>query len=157
MITNYLTIAFDGLKTLSLIHKSRVKAYEQAEKKATVMELKDFITSLIHESVGFNEDLENLLVELENECAMSTNDDELRLHQSQFYYAVAKSQNNSRTVFLSCLLGDSYSLKAYQELLNYHNISLFPRIKLKLEQQLKRITDQIAKIEIYQVSTQNVA
>jgi hypothetical protein len=154
MITNYLTIAFEGLKKLSYIHKYRVKAYEQAERKATGTDLKHFIIDIIRESEEFNDDLENLLIEIEKECTLNYKEEDLRLHQSQFYYAVAKSQSNSRTVFLSCLLGDSYSLKAYHDLLNYQNISLFPAIKTKLETQLKKIMGHIERIEIFQVSTQ---
>lgn len=154
MITNYLTIAFEGLKKLSYIQKYRVKAYEQAERKATETDLKHFIIDIIRESEEFNDDLEDLLLEIEKEYTLNYKEEDLRLHQSQFYYAVARSQNNSRTVFLSCLLGDSYSLKAYHDLLAYQNISLFPVIKAKLENQLKKIKDHIERIEIFQVSTQ---
>ncbi len=153
MITNYLMVAFEGLKTLRLIHKSRVLAYEQAEKKACVAEMKDYLSQVIRESRSFGKDLENFLAEIEGELGNSKPEEESRIHQSQFYYAVAKSQSNSPTVFLSCLLGDSHSLKAYQDLLSYHNIGLFPRIKQKLEQQFKKIREQIEKVEIFQVST----
>ncbi len=110
--------AIRSLMQLREINAVRVKGYQKAVDMIKNGNSKKYFQVKINETNNLTECI-NRLIETPSFERLKTNRVETkRLHQSQFYFTMAATSSNPRTVALSCQLGDKFAENAYASALS---------------------------------------
>lgn len=130
---NFNEEALRSLKQLREINTVRAKGYQKAADMTKNGNSKNYfqikineinsVTELIDRSIESVPEPENLMYKFENE----------KPHQSQFYFTMAATTTNPRTVAVSCQLGDKFAEKAYASALSVLNMLSLPELKSVLD------------------------
>jgi len=118
--------AIKSLIQLREINSVRVKGYQNAIDVIRNGELKNYFQVKIKEIVDFSECINRSIDSTSYDVKEPVRIDGEKIHQSQFYFTMAMSSNNPRTVALSCQLGDKFAAKAYEATLSLVEFLSFP-------------------------------
>jgi hypothetical protein len=133
--------AMRSLRQLCEINAVRVKGYQKAVDMIKNGNSKKYFQIKIDETIDLTECI-NRSIEAANfermKAAKVEND---RIDQSQFYFTMAASSTNPRTVALSCQLGDKFAEKAYSMALN--KLLSFPDLMNKLGKHISSLRKSI--------------
>ncbi|UTA70177.1 MULTISPECIES: hypothetical protein [Emticicia] len=125
--------ALRSLKQLREINTVRAKGYQKAVDMTKNGSSKKYFEVKINESKSLSEFIDRSL-EIVNEPESNLRKlEEDKLHQSQFYYTMAASSTNPRTVAVSCQLGDKFAEKAYASALSVLQLLSWPEVKSVLD------------------------
>lgn len=142
---NFNYVVFRNLVKIVTMQNYRREAYTKAAYVANNLSLREYFYKLIEESDKFTEELSNCITEIETDLKIERSEEEVSgtIEKSQFYYAIAKTNSNLRTVCLSCKLGDVSCTKLYEEILGFVNICQFPSIRAMVQNQKKKIESHL--------------
>lgn len=118
--------AMRSLKQLCEINAVRVKGYQKAVDMIKNGNSKRYFQIKIDETIDLTEYINRSIEGANFERMKPAKIESERIHQSQFYFTMAASSTNPRTVALSCQLGDKFAEKAYTLALN--QLLLFPEL-----------------------------
>ncbi|GAB3515224.1 hypothetical protein [Emticicia fontis] len=116
--------AMRSLKQLCEINAVRVKGYQKAVDMIKNGNSKKYFQVKINETIDLTEYINRSIESTNFERTRSTKVENEKIHQSQFYFTMAASSTNPRTVALSCQLGDKFAEKAYASALS--QLLMFP-------------------------------
>lgn len=110
--------AIRSLMQLREINAVRVKGYQKAVDMIKNSNSKKYFQVKINETNYLTECIDRLIESSDSEKIKSNKVEAKRPHQSQFYFTMAATSTNPRTVALSCQLGDKFAEKAYASALS---------------------------------------
>ena len=120
--------AMRSLMQLREINAVRIKGYQKALEMIKNGNSKKYFQVKINEANDLTECI-NRSIEGVNFGRMKSNKVEHeRIHQSRFYFTMAATSTNPRTVALSCQLGDKFAEKAYASAINVIEMLSFPEL-----------------------------
>ncbi|RFS14909.1 hypothetical protein [Emticicia sp. C21] len=119
--------AMRSLKQLCEINAVRVKGYQKAVDMIKNGNSKKYFQIKIDETIDLTEYINRSIERSSLEKMRPTRIESEKIHQSQFYFTMAASSTNPRTVALSCQLGDKFAEKAYTSALS--QLLSFPELK----------------------------
>jgi len=119
--------AMRSLKQLCEINAVRVKGYQKAVDMIKNGNSKRYFQIKIDETIDLTEYINRSIEDANFERMKQTKVEHDKIHQSQFYFTMAASSTNPRTVALSCQLGDKFAEKAYASALG--QLLSFPELK----------------------------
>lgn len=105
--------AMRSLKQLCEINAVRVKGYQKAVDMIKNGNSKRYFQVKIDETIDLTEYINRSIEDANFERMKPAKVESEKIHQSQFYFTMAASSTNPRTVALSCQLGDKFAEKAY--------------------------------------------
>lgn len=109
--------AMRSLKQLCEINAVRVKGYQKAVDMIKNGNSKRYFQVKIDETIDLTEYINRSIEGANFERMKPVKVEGEKIHQSQFYFTMAASSTNPRTVALSCQLGDKFAEKAYSSAL----------------------------------------
>lgn len=118
--------AMRSLRQLCEINAVRVKGYQKAVDMIKNGNSKRYFQVKIEETIDLTEYINRSIEDANFEKMKASKLENEKIHQSQFYFTMAASSTNPRTVALSCQLGDKFAEKAYASALS--TIQLFPEL-----------------------------
>ncbi|RYU96190.1 hypothetical protein [Emticicia agri] len=105
--------AMRSLILLREINAVRVKGYQKAVDMIKNGNSKKYFQVQINETNDLTECINRSIAAVHVDRARPNKIEHEKIHQSQFYFTMAASSTNPRTVALSCQLGDKFAEKAY--------------------------------------------
>lgn len=111
----------DILDRLVQINNDRISNYHQASQHTKDIELEQFFTSMLNESINFAENLEAYSKELGGQPT-SKGTTQGQIHQAWLNFTAALLGNDRESLLTSCEVGDKATIEAYQEALQTKEI-----------------------------------
>ena len=121
--------AIKNLIQLREINAVRVKGYQKAVDMIKNANSKKYFQVKINETNDLTACINRLIEESYLERTKPNKVESERIHQSQFYFTMAVTSTNPRTVALSCQLGDKFAEKAYASALSLIQVLSFPELR----------------------------
>lgn len=134
--------AVKSLSKLSEINTARIEGYENAILKACKGKMKKYFKAKVKETFDLTSQINHFIFESSSDNNETDKGDE-KIQRSNFYFSIAKSSDNPRTVILSCQLGDECAVKAYKDLLKSKTIKLLPYLREVLLKQLSNLEESL--------------
>lgn len=131
--------AIRSLMQLREINAVRIKGYQKAVDMIKNGNSKRYFEVKINESIYLTECIDRLIENASAEKLKSNRVEGKRPHQSQFYFTMAATSTNPRTVALSCQLGDKFAEKAYASTLNAIQFLSLPELMNALGKHLSSL------------------
>ncbi|WP_337041061.1 hypothetical protein [Emticicia sp. 17c] len=120
--------AVKSLIQLREINAVRVKGYQNAVQTIRNGNLKKYFQIKINEMNDFTDCIDRSIMNSNIDLNKSIQVQTEKIHQSQFYFTMAMSSTNPRTVALSCQLGDKFAEKAYESTMNLLQFLSLPEL-----------------------------
>ena len=136
--------AVKSLLKLSEINTARMEGYENAISTACKSDMKKFFGEKVKETLDLTNQLNRFICEsTKNSDGNEINKESEKILRSNFYFSIAKSSNNPRTVILSCQLGDECAVTAYKDILKSKTLKLLPYLREVLLKQLSNLEESL--------------
>ncbi len=132
--------AVKGLTKLSEINIARMEGYGNAISSICKGDRKAYFVKKIQETSDLTKQINHFIEESNLEENEAINENK-KLQCSNFYFTMAKSSKNPRTVILSCQLGDKCAVTAYKDILKSKTVNLLPYLRDILQKQLSNLED----------------
>jgi hypothetical protein len=120
--------AMKSLRQLCEINAVRVKGYQKAVDMIKNGNSKKYFQIKIEETIDLTECINRSIEKANFDRVKPSKVENNKLHQSQFYFTMAATSTNPRTVALSCQLGDKFAEKAYTSALSAIASLSFPEL-----------------------------
>ncbi len=132
--------AVKGLTKLSEINIARMEGYGNAISNIYKDDMKTYFVGKIKETSDLTKKLNRFIGKSNLEENEAKNENKT-IQRSNFYFTMAKSSKNPRTVVLSCQLGDECAVTAYKDILKSKTVNLLPYLRDILMKQLSNLED----------------
>jgi hypothetical protein len=120
--------AIRSLIQLREINAVRVKGYQKAVEMIKNGNSKKYFQVKINETINLTEYINRSIGGTNFEKIKPNKAEQKQIHQSQFYFIMAATSTNPRTVAVSCQLGDKFAEKAYASALSVIQLLSFPEL-----------------------------
>jgi len=125
--------ALRSLKQLREINTVRAKGYQKAAAMTKNGSSKNYFQVKINEINTVTEFIERSIENVPQPESQHFKIENEKPHQSQFYFTMAATTTNPRTVAVSCQLGDKFVEKAYASALSALHMLSLPELKSVLD------------------------